>query len=391
MADRIYFDWNATAPLRPEAREAMLGALDLTGNPSSVHGEGRAARRVVEKARESVAALVGGDPRCVTFTSGGTEANMLALSPGVTAPGAPRRERLLVSAIEHPSVLAGGRFAAAEVETVPVTASGCVDLSILAQRLAALAQDGTRAPLVSVMLANNETGVIQPVLQVADMVHAAGGLLHVDAVQGAGRIAIDINALGADLVTLSGHKIGGPHGVGALVRRHRDIVVEPLITGGGQEDRLRAGTENVAGIAGFGAAAAAAAREVEQGVGHIGALRDRIEHSLSAVIPDVTIFGADSERIPNTTLFAVPGVKAETAVIALDLAGVAASSGSACSSGKVTPSHVLAAMGVAPGLARGAVRISLGPATTAANIDFFQNAWIKVLGPLLKEQRTIAA
>ncbi|MPZ56812.1 MAG: aminotransferase class V-fold PLP-dependent enzyme [Rhizobiales bacterium] len=391
MAQRVYLDWNATAPLRPEARAAMLAALDLTGNPSSVHAEGRVARQVIEKARESVAALVGGDARCVAFASGGTEANMLALSSGVGVPGAPRRDRLLVSGIEHPSVLAGGRFAADMVEQIAVTTDGYVDLSALVERLATLADEGVQAPLVSLMLANNETGVIQPAAEAAAVVHAAGGLLHVDAVQGAGRIPIDINALSADLLTISAHKIGGPKGVGALIRRHRDIDIDPLIKGGGQEQRLRAGTENVAGIAGFGAAAVAAHRDLEHGLGHIGALRDRIEHNLSAAFPDIAIFGAGSTRIPNTTLFAASGVKAETAVIALDLEGVAVSSGAACSSGKVAPSHVLAAMGVAAELARGAIRISLGPTTKESDVEFFQNAWNKVLRPLLKETRTIAA
>jgi cysteine desulfurase len=390
MVDRVYFDWNATAPLRPEARAAVEAALDLVGNPSSVHAEGRAARHVIEHARESVAALVGGDPRCATFTFGGTEANVLALSPGNGERGRPRRDRLLVSAIEHPSVLAGGRFAAEAVEQIPVTADGIVELAALEARLTALAAEG-RALLVSLMLANNETGVIQPVAQAAEIVREAGGLLHVDAVQAAGRIPIDINALGADLLTLSGHKIGAPKGVGALVRRRRDLVVEPLITGGGQEGRLRAGTENVAGIAGFGAAAAAAAEDLVRGFAHVTELRDRIEHYLSREFRDVTIFGATSKRIPNTTLFALPGVKAETAVIALDLAGVAVSSGAACSSGKVAPSHVLAAMGIPPELARGAIRLSLGATTSEAEVESFQNAWNTVLRSLLKGSRTIAA
>ena len=386
----MYFDWNATAPLRPEARVAVMTALDLVGNPSSVHAEGRAARQVIDRAREMVAALVGGDPRCVTFTSGGTEANVLALSPGNGEPRARPRDRLMVSAIEHPSVLAGGRFAPESVEQAPVTADGIVDLAALKARLAALAAEG-RAPLVSLMLANNETGVIQPVAEAAGIVREAGGLLHVDAVQAAGRIPIDIKALGADLVTLSGHKIGAPKGVGALIRRHRDFVVEPLITGGGQEGRLRAGTENVAGIAGFGAAAAAATEDLMRGFARITELRDRIEHYLSREFGDITIFGAASKRIPNTTLFALPGVKAETAVIALDLAGVAVSSGAACSSGKVAPSHVLAAMGAPPELARGAIRLSLGTTTTEEDVESFQNAWKMVLRSLLKGSRTIAA
>jgi cysteine desulfurase len=383
MVDRVYFDWNATAPLRPEARAAMEAALDHVGNPSSVHAEGRAAHQVLEKARESVAALAGADPRCVTFTSGGTEANVLALSPGYGG----RRDRLLVSAIEHPSVLAGGRFPAEAVEQIPVSADGIIDLAALERRLAALAG----APLVSLMLANNETGVIQPVAEAAEIVRATGGLLHVDAVQAAGRIPIDINALGADLLTLSGHKIGAPKGVGALIRRHRDLVIEPLITGGGQESRLRAGTENVAAIAGFGGAAVAAAGDLERDGRLVCVGRDRVEACLAMSAPDVVIFGMVCERLPNTTLFAVPGVKAETAVIALDLAGVAVSSGAACSSGKVAPSHVLAAMGVPQELARGAIRISIGPTTTETEVESFQIAWNTVLESLLKRSRTIAA
>jgi cysteine desulfurase len=376
MTDRIYFDWNATAPLRKEARAAALAALDLNGNPSSVHGEGRAARRLVEHAREHVAALVGAQPRNVVFTSGGTEANMLALVPtGV-------RDRLLVSAIEHPSVLAGGRFPAANVERLPVTGSGEVDLAALERRMAVL---GGKA-LVSLMLANNETGVVQPVVQAAQLVQAAGGLLHVDAVQAVGRIPCDINALGADLLTLSGHKIGAPKGVGALIGHTEFRLVDPLIKGGGQERNLRAGTENVAGIAGFGAAAAAAREGFRAEAARMAALRDRLEARLRATSPGVVIFGTECERLPNTTLFAVPGMKAETAVIALDLEGVAVSAGAACSSGKVQPSHVLAAMGVPPQLARAAVRVSLGPTTTESEIERFIEAWIKVSGSLLKQQ-----
>jgi len=248
MTERTYLDWNATAPLRSEARAAVLAALEVNGNPSSVHGEGRAARRLVEQAREQVAALVGAESRNVVFTSGGTEANMLALVPMAA------EERLLTSAIEHPSVLAGGRFPAGSVERLPVSGDGQIDLGALEQCLAALGGP----VLVSIMAANNETGVVQPVSQAARLVHSAGGLLHVDAVQAAGRIACDIGAMAADLLTLSAHKIGGPKGVGALIRRTGLGAFKPLITGGGQERSARAGTENVAGIAGFGAAAAAA-------------------------------------------------------------------------------------------------------------------------------------
>ena len=385
MTERIYLDWNASAPLRQEARAAALAALETTGNASSIHLEGRAARRLVEQAREKVAALVGAEPRGVVFTSGGTEANMLALVP---ATGETARDKLLVSAIEHPSVLAGGRFPARAVERLPVTARGEVDLAALERRLAAL--EG-RA-LVSLMLANNETGVVQPISQAARVVHAAGGALHVDAVQAAGRIPCDINALGADLLTLSGHKIGAPKGVGALIGRAGALnLLDPLIKGGGQERNLRAGTENVAAIAGFGVAAAAAREGLGTERARMAALRDRLERRLQAASPEVVIFGAAAERLPNTTLFAAPGMKAETAVIAFDLEGIAVSSGAACSSGKVQPSHVLAAIGVPAQLARAAVRVSLGPSTTEAQIERFIEAWIKVSGALVKGSEGIAA
>ncbi len=382
MTDRVYLDWNATAPLRPEARAAMLAALDLVGNPSSVHAEGRAARRVVENARENVADLVGAQPPDVVFTSGGTEANMLALTPGLGA-------RLLISAVEHPSVLAGGRFPTDAVDRLPVTPEGTVDLALLERRLGELSRNRV---LVSLILANNESGVLQPVSEAVRVAREAGAVLHLDAVQAAGRIPLDINALGADLLTVSGHKIGAPKGVGALVRRDgtRELA-DPLIRGGGQERGRRAGTENVVGIAGFGAAAAAARAELTTAGPRMAALRERLEGKLKATTPAIVIFGAASERLPNTTLFAVSGMKAETAIIAFDLEGIAVSSGAACSSGKVQPSHVLAAMGVPPQLARGAVRVSLGPTTTESEIDRFVEAWIRVSGALLKDRQGIAA
>jgi cysteine desulfurase len=385
MTQRVYLDWNATAPLRPEARAAAAAALEVIGNPSSVHAEGRAARRLIEDARTEVAALVAAEPKNVVFTSGGTEANMLALTPAAGQAKAPCR-RLLVSAIEHPSGLAGGRFPASQVEQLPVTASGEVDVSALAARLGA-----AEGPvLVSLMLANNETGVVQPVSEVAHLVHQAGSLLHVDAVQAIGRIPCDISVLGADLLTVSGHKIGAPKGIGALIR-HDGITVDPLITGGGQERAQRSGTENVAGIAGFGAAAAAARAGLVSDAARMIRLRERLEAKLRTASPGVVIFGAEAERLPNTTLLALPGMKAETAVIAFDLEGVAVSSGAACSSGKVQPSHVLAAMGVPPGLARGAIRVSLGATTTESDVDRFIAAWIKVSRSLLKESQGIAA
>ncbi len=241
------------------------------------------------------------------------------------------------------------------------------------------------------MLANNETGVLQPVSEAAAMVHEAGGLLHVDAVQGPGRIACDINEIGADLLTVSSHKIGGPKGVGALIRRSQALhFADPLIKGGGQERGARAGTENVPGIAGFGAAAAAALEEFSSASARMTVLRDRLETGLKAISPEVIIFGQEAARLPNTTLFAVPGMKAETAVIAFDLEGVAVSSGAACSSGKVAPSHVLAAMGVPPVLARAGVRVSLGPTTAESDIDCCLNAWRKLFQSLTS-RRDIAA
>jgi len=366
---RTYFDWNATAPLRPEAKAAVVAALDVTGNPSSVHAAGRAARRLVEDAREKVAALVGVSSRQVVFTSGGTEANALALSPALG-------ETLLISAIEHPSVQIGGRFSA--VEEFPVAAAGVADLAALERML-----DDRSHPLVALMLANNETGVVQPVAEAAALVHAAGGLLHVDAVQGPGRIACDFKALGADLMTLSSHKIGGPQGVGTLIVRD-GLSLDALIRGGGQERGSRAGTENVAGIAGFGAAAEATRRGYAVEVGRMAALQAKLEAGIKAIAAKAVIFGADVPRLPNTTLFSATGMKAETAVIAFDLEGVAVSSGAACSSGKVTPSHVLAAMGVDPTLSRGAIRVSLGYATTDEHVGTILNAWEKLAKSLYK-------
>jgi cysteine desulfurase len=321
------------------------------------------------------------------FTLGGTEANTMALSPCmVTGPENAPRDHLLVSAIEHPSVLAGGRFPRETIETVPVTTDGRLDLAALEKSLAGLALRGRRRPLVSVMLANNETGVLQPVAEAVALAHAACALVHVDAIQAAGRIACDISQIGADLLTLSGHKIGGPKGVGALVRRSHGLYFpDPLIKGGGQERGARAGTENVGGIVGFGAAAAALRAAFAAESAHMTGLRERLEAGLVARTTAV-VLGGDAPRLHNTTLFAVPGIKAETAVIALDLEGVAVSSGAACSSGKVQPSHVLAAMGVESALAQGAVRVSVGPTTRESEVDRFLDAWIRLSEALLNEK-----
>lgn len=377
MSDRVYLDWNATAPLRPEARAAAMAAFDHAGNPSSVHAEGRAARGLVETAREAVAALVGAESRNVVFTSGGTEANALALTPALmVGAGTGLCGRLLVSAIEHASVRCGGRFPTNAVDIVPVTPDGRVDLDALAARLAALKTENTGfRPLVSLMHANNETGVVQPIAAAAELVHAAGGILHVDAVQSAGKIPCDIKALGADLMSLSGHKLGAPKGTGALVAGAALHIADPLLKGGGQERGLRAGTENVAAIAGFGAAAAAAARDLAADALTMAALRDALESQAKAGSPGTVVIGEGAPRLPNTSLVAHPGLKAETALIALDLAGIAVSSGAACSSGKVAASQVLTAMGVAPALVAGAVRVSLGPTTTEDDVAAFVGAW----------------
>jgi len=392
MGERAYLDWNATAPLRPEARAALLAACDRSGNPSSVHAEGRAARAMIEAARGQVAALVGAEPRNVTFTSGGTEANAMALSPALERGGERALcDRLLVSAIEHPSVRSGGRFPKEAIEEVPTAANGRIELAALEERLAALSKAGRR-PLVAIMLANNETGVIQPISEAARLVHQANGLLHVDAVQAAGKVPCDLSDLGADLLAISAHKFGGPKGVGALIRRGEGLhFADPLIKGGGQERGARAGTENVAGIAGFGAAAAAASAGLSDERTRIATLRGRLEAGLRAISPDAVIFGAAVERLPNTTLLPLPRVKAETALIALDLAGIAVSSGSACSSGKVAASHVLAAMGVAATLSAGAIRVSLGFSTTDEEVDCFLQAWNGLVQALRKGTRGMAA
>src|SRR6266550_1925160 len=381
MADRIYLDWNATAPLRREAREAMTAAMDLSGNPSSVHAEGRRARRLVEDARVAIAGAVGALPRNVIFTSGGTEANALALTPGLRRTSGPPVQKLVVSAIEHASVLAGGRFPTESITPASVTRSGLLNLDRLRVTL-----EGMPPALVSIMLANNETGAVQPVAEAGDIVHSAGGLLHVDAIQAFGKIPFDINALNADMVTLSAHKIGGPKATGALVLAEGLLGPQPLLRGGGQERGHRAGTENVAGIAGFGAAVKAALGIRDRDTIRLENLRNRLESGLRQA-PGAIVFSEEAPRLPNTTLFTVPGLRAETAVIGFDLEGIAVSSGSACSSGKVQPSHVLEAMGCGPNMAQGAVRLSLGWSTSEADIDRALEAWRKLADTLLKELR----
>jgi cysteine desulfurase len=364
-----YLDWNATAPLRPEAAAAMTEALTRCGNPSSVHRCGREARRALEAARAQVAALIGAPAAAIVFTSGGTEANQLALR-GIAG------RRLLVSAIEHDSVRE-----AAPANGVPVTAQGLLDLEALARMLAA----DPRPALVSLMLANNETGVVQPVSEAARIAHAHGALLHCDAVQAAGKLPLDMGRLGADLVTLSAHKLGGSQGVGALAAAP-ELPLTALQTGGGQERGRRAGTENLPGIVGFGAACAAAARELDAYAG-LACLRDEAERRLLAIAPEARVHGGAAPRLPNTLCLAMPGVPAATQVMALDLAGVMVSAGSACSSGKLRRSHVLDAMGVPAAEAESAIRISLGWSTTPADIDQLVEAW----GALHARRRANAA
>ena len=373
---RTYLDWNATAPLHPAAREAMLHAFDITGNPSSVHAEGRAAKAALEAARRQVAALFAAEPGHVTFTSGATEAANLVLTPEFRMGRTPLAiGHLYVSAIEHPAVREGGRFARDKVSQIPVTPEGVIDLGALSAALAAH-DAATGLPMVALMLANNETGIIQPVGEAARIVRASGGVLVVDAVQAAGRLGIDIAGRDADFIITSSHKLGGPRGAGALVSRGEILMPKPLIHGGGQEKGHRSGTENLAAIIGFGAAAEAARADMEIRNARIAALRERLEAGMRAAAADVTIHGASGERISNTTFFTLAGMKAETGQIAFDLEGVALSAGAACSSGKVGESHVLTAMGQDPRL--GALRISLGPATTDEDIDRALAAFEKI-------------
>ncbi len=356
----IYLDANATEPLRPEAREAVVAALDLVGNPSSVHAAGRAARRVLEDSREAVARRFGAAPADLVFTGGGTEANALAIH----ALG--RGRRVLVGATEHDAVLRADPAAA----VVPVDGDGLLALDTLAAMLA----DGPPA-LVCVMAANNETGAIQPLPAIAELCRRYGALLHVDAVQAAGRIALDAGVLGADTLALSSHKLGGPKGAGALLLRP-GLHLSPLIAGGGQERGRRGGTEPLPAIAGFAAAARAAGEAT-----HLASLRDAAERA--AVAAGAVVIGAGAPRLPQTTCLALPGVRADTQVIALDLAGIAVSAGAACSSGKVARSRVIEAMGLGD-LAGCAIRVSLPWSVTGADIAAFADAYAAMAARLLR-------
>jgi cysteine desulfurase len=361
----VYLDYNATTPVRPEAIAAVSDALVLQGNPSSSHAAGRAARAVMERARDQVASAVGASAAEVIFTSGGTEAN------GATLKGTGARY-LVVSAVEHDSVISGSKATGIPVHIVPVSQQGVVDLEALEQLLVSEGEGG----LVSVMLANNETGVIQPIRSIVDIAAKYDAKVHCDAVQALGKIEVNFPDLGVDYMSISAHKIGGPKGVGALVMK-AGAEVSPLVSGGGQEKGRRSGTENLPGIAGFGAAATL----VPQSLEHMQALkdlRDHMEAQIKACTSDATIFGDQTARLPNTTNVSMPGVTNELQLMTFDLRGLYVSAGSACSSGKVSASHVLSAMGVGDAVAGNSIRISLGWDSKADDVDQFVDAWREV-------------
>lgn len=381
---RTYLDYNATAPLRQQAREAMIAALDLVGNASSVHAEGRRARGVIETAREQVAALVGAKPEEVVFTSGATEANNWVMRAGWDA--------LYSGATEHESVLVPARAVYPEVVELACNGDGVIDLAVGCRSetyRAITPQNGavrafalphpTRRALLSLQLANPETGVVQPIEAAVATAHEAGLLIHTDAVQAVGRVPVDFNSLGVDFMSISAHKLGGPKGAGALIIRD-GLDLPPLLAGGGQERRRRSGTENIAAIAGFGAAAAEALSELSE-MTRVAELRDRLEAGVLAATPAAMFIGAGAARLPNTSCIASAGAEAATLLIKLDLAGIAISAGSACSSGKIGGSHVLAAMGIEPAFARSAIRVSIGAGTTAADIERFVAAWDAIHRP----------
>lgn len=377
VASRSYLDFNATAPLRPVAIEAMRAAMESFGNPSSVHAEGRAARARVEDARRAVANLAGAAPAEVIFTSGATESAALALTPALFG-GRAGEAQLGIFALEHVCVLKGHRFDPARTALLPGDAGGRLDLAALSGWIAA--HEG-RPLLLALQAANNETGVIQPLAEAAALVRQAGGLIFCDAVQAAGRMPIDI--LDADFIALSAHKLGGPKGVGALVARGQRLPPAAAFMPGGQERGLRAGTENVIGIAGFGAAAEAAAAQVGVEAARLAGLRAAFEAELVRLDPKAHIFGSAAPRLCNTSCFALPGCAAETLLMALDLGGVALSSGAACSSGKVKASHVLEGMGVTGDLVSGALRMSLGWASQPRDVE----RGLEVLGEAVKTLR----
>ncbi len=372
---RSYLDHNATSPVRPEVAAAVARALELPGNPSSIHAEGRAARQALQTARARLAALLGADPERVTFTSGGTEAANAVLSGALRKTGLPAPTRLMISATEHPCVTAGHRFAPEAVEVLPVDGHGLLRLDVLAARLDALRDETV---LISVHAANNETGVVQPLAEIVRRARVHGrALVHSDAVQAVGKIPLDFSALGLDALTLSGHKFAAPKGVGAMVLAE-GVSLEAAF--------LRGGTENLSGIVGLGEAAMIAQDALGAEATRLAGLRDALEGRLRALAPDLVVFGEGAPRLPNTLLFAVPELEAATALIALDLAGLAVSSGSACASGKVARSPVLAAMGVSPALAAGALRVSFGWNSRADDPSRFVSGFERVVSSLYQRR-----
>ncbi|MBM3553496.1 MAG: cysteine desulfurase [Alphaproteobacteria bacterium] len=375
MARRVYLDHNATSPLRPQARAAMLDAMETLGNPSSVHAEGREAKALLEDARAAVARATGGPRRGVVFTSGATEAASLALSPGL------RRESdaspidvLLITAGEHLCVLQGHRFPLDAVEAVPLTRDGVISLRALE---AALARRAGARVMLALQAVNNETGVIQPVTEAAALIHAAKGVVVCDAVQAVGRLETTFATTGADILFFSSHKLGGPMGVGALAFRDESLHLEaPMLRGGGQEFGRRAGTENVAGIAGFAAALTTATADLAGEGSRLAGLRDELEREVLKVAPDARFYGVGAPRAPNASAFAIPGLAPRTMLMALDLENLALSAGSACSSGKMMESHVLAAMGAAE---KEALRASLGWSSTQEDVEQFGKVLARVV------------
>ncbi|GEL43355.1 cysteine desulfurase [Methylorubrum extorquens] len=381
---RSYLDHNATSPVRPEVASAVARALALPGNPSSIHQEGRAARHALQTARAALAALLGATLERITFTSGGTEAANAVLSGALRKAGLPAPTRLMISATEHPCVASGHRFAPEAVAVLPVNGAGLLRLDVLAARLEACRDE---AVLISVHAANNETGVVQPLAEIVRLARAHGGaLVHSDAVQAVGKIPLDFAALGLDALTLSGHKFAAPKGVGAMVLADGVSLEAAFLRGGGQEVRLRGGTENLSGIVGMGEAAAIARSSLEAEVVRLAGLRDGLEARLRALAPDMVVFGEGAPRLPNTLSFAVPGLAASTALIALDLAGLSVSSGSACASGKVARSPVLAAMGVSPALAAGALRVSFGWNSRLEDLERFAAGFERVVSSLYQRR-----
>lgn len=381
--NRHYLDHNATSPMRLEVMDAMVDAFRVGGNASSIHAEGRAARGLVETARQNVRKLVNAPVNGIVFTSGGTEAIHLALNSAVTANGV---KRIFLSAIEHPAVEANARATGATIEAIPVTPNGVADLDWLRSRLAGYDNMRDGGFLVCLMIANNETGVIQPVTEAAAITHERGGLIFADAAQAVGKVPVNFVMSGVDMMALTGHKFGGPIGVGALISGP-NLPLDPVLKGGGQEMNRRAGTLNVGGISGLGVACEKATESLAR-ADEISDMRDRIETVVANA--GAYIWGGSERRLPGTLCFSAPNFAAETQLMALDLAGIAVSSGAACSSGKVTPSHVLMAMGATERQATCAVRVSLGWNSTSADVDAFINAWTAAYARVQTKNSSIA-